>query len=111
MTLAPRFRICLALLALPLLFGQNGRRPIKLEDMHAFHDVRDPQISPDGQWVAYTVSSVDTAADKSDTDVRRAGARMAATSRSFPGARAARRAARRSGCWTGRAGKRSSSRT
>ena len=27
------------------------------------------QISPDGKWVAYTVSSVDVAADKSDTDV------------------------------------------
>jgi dipeptidyl aminopeptidase/acylaminoacyl peptidase len=37
--------------------------------MHAFHDVRDLQISPDGKWVAYTVSSIDTAADKSDTDV------------------------------------------
>src|SRR5579883_834180 len=70
MTLAPRFRLGLALATLPLLsFSQTARRPIKLEDMHAFHDVRDPQISPDGQWVAYTVTTVDTAADKSDTDV------------------------------------------
>ena len=37
--------------------------------MHRFHDVRDAQISPDGKWVAYTVNTVDTAADKSDTDV------------------------------------------
>jgi dipeptidyl aminopeptidase/acylaminoacyl peptidase len=37
--------------------------------MHRFHDVRDAQVSPDGKWVAYTVSSVDVAADKSDTDV------------------------------------------
>ena len=37
--------------------------------MHAFHDVRDIQIAPDGKWIAYTVSSVDTAADKSDTDI------------------------------------------
>ena len=37
--------------------------------MHAFREVRDPQISPDGNWVAYTLSTVDTAADKSDTDV------------------------------------------
>ena len=37
--------------------------------MHRFHDVRDAQISPDGKWVAYTVNSVDTTADKSDTDV------------------------------------------
>jgi len=37
--------------------------------MHRFHDVRDAQVSPDGKWVAYTLSSVDTTADKGDTDV------------------------------------------
>jgi dipeptidyl aminopeptidase/acylaminoacyl peptidase len=46
-----------------------AKRPMKLDDMHRFQDVREPQISPDGKWVAYTVSNVDTAADKSDTDV------------------------------------------
>lgn len=45
------------------------KRPVKIEDLHAFHDVRDLQIAPDGKWIAYTVSSVDTAADKSDTDI------------------------------------------
>ena len=44
-------------------------RLLKIEDMHRFHDVRDVQISPDGKWVAYTVNTVDAAADKSDTDV------------------------------------------
>ncbi|MBZ5611300.1 MAG: S9 family peptidase [Acidobacteriia bacterium] len=37
--------------------------------MHLLREVRDPQVSPDGKWVAYTVSSVDVAADKTDTDV------------------------------------------
>ena len=46
-----------------------ARRLLKLEDMHRFHDLRDAQISPDGKWVAYTVNTIDTAADKSDTDV------------------------------------------
>jgi dipeptidyl aminopeptidase/acylaminoacyl peptidase len=45
------------------------RRPLQVDDMHRFHDVRDAQISPDGQWIAYTLSSVDVATDKSDTDV------------------------------------------
>jgi len=44
-------------------------RLLKVDDMHAFHDVRDPQISPDGNWVAYTLSTVDAAADKGDTDI------------------------------------------
>ncbi len=58
------------LLLSALAFAQSGgKRLIKVEDMHAFHDVRDVQISPDGAWVAYTVSTVDVAADKSDTDV------------------------------------------
>src|SRR5579863_10265877 len=53
-----------------LTFAQTGqRRLLKLDDIDKFHQVRDPQISPDGKWVAYTVSSVDAAADKSDSDV------------------------------------------
>lgn len=67
--MAIRTRFGLFLLSSALLFAQNARRPVKIEDMHAFHDVRDPQISPDGKWVAYTVTSVDVTADKSDTDV------------------------------------------
>jgi dipeptidyl aminopeptidase/acylaminoacyl peptidase len=56
------------ILAAAALLGQS-KRPIKIDDMHAFHDVRDVQISPDGNWVAYSVSSVDVAGDKSDTDI------------------------------------------
>jgi len=28
------------------------KRPFKLDDLGRFYDVRDPQCSPDGQWVA-----------------------------------------------------------
>jgi len=53
-----------------LVFAQApAKRLIKLDDMHRFHTVADPQVSPDGKWVAYTVSTVDAAADKSDTDI------------------------------------------
>ena len=63
--------VCFAAVLLPasLLFSQAARRALKIDDMHRFHDVRDTQISPDGKWVAYTLSTVDVAADKSDTDV------------------------------------------
>ena len=69
--MTPPRTLCLALsLSASLAFAQPaGRRLITVDDMHRFHDVRDAQISPDGKWVAYTVSSVDVAADKSDTDV------------------------------------------
>ena len=40
-----------------------------LDDIFRFQDVGDPQVSPDGQWVAYTLSRVDTEADKRITDL------------------------------------------
>ena len=47
----------------------QARRPIDLEDLARMRDVRDPQCSPDGKWVAYTVSSVDVKADKHNSHV------------------------------------------
>ncbi|HMC55682.1 MAG TPA: S9 family peptidase [Gemmatimonadaceae bacterium] len=44
-------------------------RPLRASDLYRIRNVNDPQLSPDGAWVAYTVSSVDSAKDKSDTDV------------------------------------------
>ncbi|HLK61884.1 MAG TPA: S9 family peptidase [Bryobacteraceae bacterium] len=68
-----RFRfatICVAWLSAALLPAQTAaRRPVKIDDLHSFQDVRDSQISPDGKWVAYTLTTVDAVADKSDTDV------------------------------------------
>ena len=70
MTQATTFRVSIGLLAASLVFAQStSRRLLKLDDIDRFHDVRDVQISPDGKWVAYTLSSVDLAGDKSDTDV------------------------------------------
>ena len=64
------FRFAIGLVSASLIFAQPAaRRLLTVDDMHKFHDVRDVQISPDGKWVAYTVSSVDLTADKSDTDV------------------------------------------
>lgn len=44
--------------------AQAPRRPLGLDDMARLRAVSDPQCAPDGQWVAYVVSSVDTKADK-----------------------------------------------
>jgi dipeptidyl aminopeptidase/acylaminoacyl peptidase len=40
-----------------------------LDDLFRLQDVGDPEVSPDGKWVAYTVSTIDTAADKRLTDI------------------------------------------
>jgi len=44
-------------------------RPLTLDDLAKFQDVGAPRCAPDGKWIAYTLTSTDTAADKRDTDV------------------------------------------
>ena len=44
-------------------------RPLNLRDLARMRDVADPQLSPDGAWVAYTVTRADSATDKRDADV------------------------------------------
>lgn len=45
------------------------RRPITLDDHGRLREVSDPQRSPDGAWVAYTVRSVDVEKDTHDSDI------------------------------------------
>ncbi|HEY9506066.1 MAG TPA: S9 family peptidase [Gemmatimonadales bacterium] len=46
-----------------------AQRAVEPEDLVRIRDVSDPQVSPDGAWVAYTVAKSDTAEDKRDADV------------------------------------------
>lgn len=45
------------------------QRPLKVDDYFALKDVRDPRLSPDGKWVAWTVTSMDLKKDTSDSDI------------------------------------------
>lgn len=58
--------ICLAC-SLMAMQAQEGPRPVTLDDLLALQTVRDVEISPDGKWIAYTVTAIDTAKDKSTT--------------------------------------------
>jgi dipeptidyl aminopeptidase/acylaminoacyl peptidase len=60
-----------AALGCAIATGTLAERPpekhaVTLEDMARELDVGDPQVSPDGAWVAYTVAHVDAKADKSE---------------------------------------------
>src|SRR6185503_10824484 len=57
-------RILLVLLSGLVLVAQPAKRPIKLDDLAKMKDVRDPQCSPDGKWVAYVVSQIDVKEDR-----------------------------------------------
>ncbi len=50
-----------------LIFGAD--RPITIDDVLALKSVGSPQISPDGDWVAYTVRQRDMEEDKSQTRI------------------------------------------
>lgn len=43
---------------------KTDKRPVTLDDLFALRTVGDPQISPDGAWVAYTVETLDLEEDK-----------------------------------------------
>lgn len=64
----PLLGLLLAASTLPALSAVSPR-PLKPEDVAALKSVNDPQVSPDGLWVAYTVQSMDLKKDKADTDV------------------------------------------
>ncbi len=53
----------------PAATAAAAARVIALADVDRIVTVRDPQRSPDGAWVAYSVGTVDLAKDKTDNDV------------------------------------------
>jgi len=65
-----RSSLSLVLLLLPVLvLAQDGERSITVDDILAMKSVGDPQVSPDGKWVAYTVRQRDMEEDKSGTQI------------------------------------------
>jgi dipeptidyl aminopeptidase/acylaminoacyl peptidase len=65
-----RNSISLVLLLLPV-FGtaQDGDRLISIDDILAMKSIGDPQVSPDGELVAYTVRQRDMEEDESGTQI------------------------------------------
>jgi dipeptidyl aminopeptidase/acylaminoacyl peptidase len=61
--------VLLLVLAVAVGFAQTAKRPLKLDDLSRLREVRDPQLSPDGQFVAYVVATIDTKDDKTNTHI------------------------------------------
>ena len=59
----------LVLAATTALTAQPSRRRFNLDDVARLREVRDPHCSPDGQAIAYVVSSIDAKEDKSISHV------------------------------------------
>ncbi|MFP5228523.1 MAG: prolyl oligopeptidase family serine peptidase [Acidobacteriota bacterium] len=58
-----------ALLAQSTPTTSPAPHPMTVDDLARFHDVTGPVVSPDGHWVAYTVSTIETKADKRISDL------------------------------------------
>lgn len=50
-------------------FAQTARRPMRPGNIYQLPTISDAAVSPDGQWITYTVSSIDSAKDKRNTDI------------------------------------------
>jgi dipeptidyl aminopeptidase/acylaminoacyl peptidase len=46
-----------------------GKHPITFEDMIRLHRVAEPQVSPDGKWVAYAVATPDMEANRNASNI------------------------------------------
>jgi dipeptidyl aminopeptidase/acylaminoacyl peptidase len=55
--------------AIPGIRAQDTSRALTIADMRRFADVSDPRMSRDGEWIVYTVSTVDSAHDRSNGDI------------------------------------------
>jgi dipeptidyl aminopeptidase/acylaminoacyl peptidase len=62
---------CASALTCPALApAQNAaKHPMEFSDLIAMHRVGEPEISPDGQWIAYSVSTPDMDANRSLTNI------------------------------------------
>jgi len=52
-----------------LLPQAPARRPVNVGDLYRVRTVRDVQLSPDGEWVAYVVATLDSARDRGGSDL------------------------------------------
>lgn len=59
----------LPLVCITVAVNAQTKRPIAPADAYRVQRIADPQASPDGQWVAYVVSNVDTVKDKNKSAI------------------------------------------
>jgi len=62
-------RVAFAFITLAACSVAQAKRPITFEDLMKIQRVSDPQVSPDGQWVAFVVTNVDLEANKKPSHI------------------------------------------
>lgn len=54
---------------IPFAVLAEGKRAMTVEDLFAMGRVSDPQISPNGKWIAYTITNYSMETNKSNSDI------------------------------------------
>jgi dipeptidyl aminopeptidase/acylaminoacyl peptidase len=53
-----------------MLYAQSpAKRPLRPADIYRLPVLSDPQVSPDGKWVSYTLSTIDSLKDSRNADI------------------------------------------
>lgn len=63
------FLFVIFLLTNMILFAQLSKRSLRPGDIYRIQTINDPQISPEGTWVAYTITTTDSAKDKRNSNI------------------------------------------
>src|SRR4051812_36017894 len=63
-----RYLLFLFLSVSTVAYGQV-KRGLQPSDVFRMQSISDPHVSPDGKWIAYVLSSVDTAKDRRTSDI------------------------------------------
>lgn len=61
--------LCIALLASAASLPAQELRPLRIDDLFAMKRIADPALSPDGQWIVFTLTTADTATNKNYSDL------------------------------------------
>jgi Tol biopolymer transport system component len=59
-----RIHVAFVLLVLAVAAIAYAKHPITFDDLTKIHRISDPQVSPDGKWIAYVQGTVDMEANK-----------------------------------------------
>ncbi len=62
-------RVSMLSFCLPALVQSSTPRPVTIDDYFRIQAVHDPQLSPDGKWVAYEVETSSLKTDKTETRI------------------------------------------
>lgn len=58
-----------SILSILTCFAQVEKRNLRPGDLYRIQNTSNAQVSPDGKWIVYTLTSVDSAKDKRNTDI------------------------------------------